>query len=105
MLKLMMETSSFACVLIFLPAVVGLFPGPPPWSTCHYHHHGGDDVMMTMVMMMAMVAMMAMRMMMMQFFPWPRMVRMVRTGTLSLANRVLMKLFLDPCHQLHSENV
>ena len=44
-----METSSFACVLIFLPAVVGLFPGPPPWSTCQCHHDGGDDVIMTMV--------------------------------------------------------
>ena len=47
----MMETSSFAWVLIFLPAVVGLFPGPPPWSTCHYHQHDTDDVIITMVMM------------------------------------------------------
>ena len=32
-------------------------------------------------------------------FHWPgmaRMVRMVRIGTLSLANRVLIKLFLEP---------
>ena len=102
----MMETSSFAWVLIFLPAVVGLFPGPPPWSTCHQH-----DVMMMVMMMANMAMMMVMAVTMMQFFlgqGWPGMVRilrMVRIGTLSLANRVLMKLFLEPCNQSHSENV
>ena len=51
LMMMMMETSSFACVLIFLPAVVGLFAGPPPWSTfilplmifMIYDHDDHDD--------------------------------------------------------------
>ena len=64
--------------MIFFPAVVGLFPGPPPWSTCHCYHSDADGVMITT--MMAMIAMMTviamvvtLVMMMMIFFRWPRM--------------------------------